>query len=188
MTAGGAFRQRWRQASPPWPPSEQPAATKARTARAALAAALLAAALLVLIGTKVGDQSFSLQQKLQPKLQPLQLSPSHVAVLVEVRPAAKLPAVVANFAAVLPSDWRLQLFASEAVRALVTSAAQTALLVASGRAFFTPLPAGFGEDKNTVRDDYNSLLLSQQFWRAVEGEHVLIFQLDAALCAASPHK
>jgi hypothetical protein len=167
----------------------------ARTARAALAAALLAAALLVLpvliIGTNVDDY-FDLAESalewssVRPKLQPLPLSPSRVAVLVEARPAAKLPAVVANFAAVLPSDWRLQLFASEAVRALVTSAAQTALLVASGRAFFTPLPAGFGEANG--RDNYNSLLLSQQFWRAVEGEHVLIFQLDAALCAASPHK
>lgn len=66
----------------------------------------------------------------RPALPRLPPSPRRVAVLIETRPAAKLPSVLANFAAVLPADWRLQLFLSEAARAAAAAAPAVAPLLA----------------------------------------------------------
>ncbi|GBF99982.1 hypothetical protein Rsub_13114 [Raphidocelis subcapitata] len=182
-------------------PAPPPAAPRA--ARAAAAAALLLGPLLLLpllFGSADPYEYWELADDLiasardwrtpdpprQAPLPPLPPSPSRAAVLIETKAAAKLPAVVANAAAVLPPDWRLQLFLSEAARALAAGAPELAPLLASGRAFFSPLPEGYAAVDGWW--DYQTLLLSRQLWRAVAGEHVLLFQLDTAMCAASPHK
>ncbi|GBF99981.1 hypothetical protein Rsub_13113 [Raphidocelis subcapitata] len=201
---------------PPPPPSPPPPPRPARRAAARrgaasaawlLGPALAAAAALALFfslspgaGDYLGDWADDLTSEWRapltrhagprPALPPLPPSPSRVAVLIETRPAAKLPSVVANAAAVLPPDWRLQLFLSEAARALAAGSPGLAPLLASGRAFFSPLPAPVASSGGAglAWADFNALLMSRALWRAVAGEHVLIFQLDTALCAASPHK
>ncbi|GBF97808.1 hypothetical protein Rsub_11334 [Raphidocelis subcapitata] len=112
-----------------------------------------------------------------------------VAVLAETRASDRLVPVVVLFATRLPPDWRLQLFLSDEARAAAGAAPALRGWIESGR--IIPLPwarAGNSTNVGVVVGEYNALLLSKAFWHAVAGEHVLIFQLDSALCAASPHK
>ena len=40
---------------------------------------------------------------------------------------------------------------------------------------------------NLTPDQYNELFKTEAFWEGIPGEHVLVFQTDAALCANSPY-
>lgn len=107
---------------------------------------------------------------------------SKVAVIVEPRLLRNLVPVIENFATTLPTDWRLQLFLSAANAPVVRASPTLQEWISCGRILFHSAP-----NIQKYPEDYNRLLLSEAFWKAIRGEHILIFQADSVLCKSSPH-
>ncbi len=100
------------------------------------------------------------------------------AVIVETRKHPALEFVVCLFARML--NVGIQIFHGPANRSFIANSAIRKLMD-SGQVHLTDL----GIDRLTV-NNYNALLLRQEFWASVYGrEKILIFQTDAILCSNS---
>eukprot|EP01105_Mastigella_eilhardi_P021447 TRINITY_DN5192_c0_g1_i1.p1 TRINITY_DN5192_c0_g1~~TRINITY_DN5192_c0_g1_i1.p1 ORF type:complete len:346 (-),score=67.37 TRINITY_DN5192_c0_g1_i1:29-1066(-) len=113
---------------------------------------------------------------------------SKVAVMLEPRPySERMRCVIELFLRELPTDWRVQVFLTgDAGRALADNNGTVRDALAEGRLSIVHDFLTTAESRNSQA--YNKALLSPSFWRLVDGERVLIFQLDSALCNKSPHR
>eukprot|EP01105_Mastigella_eilhardi_P021450 TRINITY_DN5192_c0_g1_i6.p1 TRINITY_DN5192_c0_g1~~TRINITY_DN5192_c0_g1_i6.p1 ORF type:complete len:339 (-),score=63.06 TRINITY_DN5192_c0_g1_i6:29-1045(-) len=113
---------------------------------------------------------------------------SNVAVMLEPRRySERMRCVVEMFLCELPKDWRVQVFLTgDAGRALADKSKAVRDALAEGRLSIVHDFLTTAESRNSQA--YNKALLSPTFWRLVDGERVLIFQLDSALCNKSPHR
>lgn len=110
---------------------------------------------------------------------PFALSPpttDAALVIVETRPSFFLPHVVASAVRTHPG-WRLYVFGTEAVHALVGS-----LCTNYDIATRVTLDS---HERMTV-PQYSALLLSPAFWEAIREEHALVFQADCVLVRPVP--
>lgn len=96
-------------------------------------------------------------------------------VIVESRPSFFLPHVVASFVRRHP-DWRLYVFGTPAVHALLSTHCNDYTHVTQ-----VNLPPG----RLTVAG-YSRMLMSERFWETVREEHVLVFQADC-VCVRGTH-
>lgn len=114
------------------------------------------------------------------------LCSDRVAVIVEPRQDGRLLIVLDNFVTHLPLDWRFQLFVSNTTAAWVRAVPYMQHLVDVGRMHINVLTDLKAFDQHP--QGYNALLMSEEFWRSLVADKVLIFQTDAVLCRGSPHK
>jgi len=104
-----------------------------------------------------------------------------VAVIVEPRKHPGLLVVVKNVLRNLDPSWKVQIFHGTENETWVEK--EFSDQIASGRLYLTRMDV-----KNLTLLDYNTLMLTPQFWENILGEHVLLFELDSALCDHSIHK
>lgn len=91
----------------------------------------------------------------------------------------RLGRVLLNFRKVLPPEWKIQVYYPPAIDSWIRALEE----VKKTRPILTPLLPN-----NLTYFGYDDLIRTRPFWEPVEGEHVLIFQTDAALCHQSPFK
>lgn len=103
-----------------------------------------------------------------------------IAVLLETRQHRQLLPVIDNFATHLPMDWRMQLFLSNNNVDMVRTAPVIKDWIKSRRIIISHAPSEI-----TSTRDYNAILQSASFWQSIQGERVLIFQIDSVLCRAA---
>jgi len=104
-----------------------------------------------------------------------------VAVIVVPRIAHRLAAAVLNVLSILPPEWKTQIFHSPEITDYVTGLRSLWRYFQSGQLSFHPTV-----NYSMTYSEFDALLKTASFWNQVEGEHVLIFQLDSVLCSNSP--
>lgn len=114
------------------------------------------------------------------------LNSNRVAVLVETRLTNLLLPTIDNFATHLPWDWKLLLMISEEAERVVRVAPFLSELIAAGRISIARVPE---ESRGATgpEEAYQDLLQSEDFWRSLPGERVLMFGTDSVLCRGSKH-
>ena len=103
-----------------------------------------------------------------------------VAVLVEFRSSAMIFTVVHNVQYHLPASWRIQIFHGKENAPFLRDST-LAPLIESGKIILTQLDSIYGRNRTT------ELLTSPNFWNQVQGEKVLLFQIDSMMCSNSRH-
>ncbi len=91
------------------------------------------------------------------------------AVIIEPRKHPLLEAVCRNIMYFLPSDWNLVVCANDSDYISDNLKGMEYAFVHLKKSNLTP-------------EDYNLLLMSENFWNLISGEHILIFQTDSYLC------
>eukprot|EP00667_Euglena_gracilis_P004826 EG_transcript_4854 len=106
-------------------------------------------------------------------------TPIHTAAIVEVRKSVLLLRIVKHHLCVLPPTCRIHIFHSgENARHLMDNFRGA---IAAGRVKLTKIC----ESASPHRAWYNLLLVTAPFWEQIEGENVLVFQTDSAVCSNS---
>lgn len=104
-----------------------------------------------------------------------------VAVIVEPRKDETLIKVLKNFIELLPHKTKIQIFhGTENEKYLLDNFNNE---IFSKKIILTNLNV-----KNLTINDYNSLLTSKNFYNLINGENILIFQMDTCLCSKSKFK
>lgn len=98
-------------------------------------------------------------------------------VVVESRPSFFLPHVVASFVKHHP-DWRLYVFGTPAVHALLGSRCNN---------YANVRQVELATQRLTI-EGYNRMLMSEEFWGLIREEHVLVFQADCVCVRGTPSR
>jgi hypothetical protein len=114
----------------------------------------------------------------------------HSAVILEPRASKLLPAVIRHMLHRLPAQTVFYVFHSDAnVRQLMKhfrNLLQNNSSVSSKMKLIN-VRTHFNITRMTWMK-YTPIFLDQRFWNHIEGENVLTFQTDSAICSHSPHK
>ena len=112
---------------------------------------------------------------------------THIAVIVDDQVDVALLHSVLNVMKNIPPDWPIQIITLEKYRNFLENSSLKDYFK-NGKIFMTAL--NFRErNSSTSADEYsNSILVSTQFWRQVDGEKVLLFQTDSTFCSNSSLK
>ena len=110
---------------------------------------------------------------------------SNIAVLVEFRSVNLLVTIVMNILQHLPPSWPIQIFHGKTNSDFLKNSPTLRPLISTKRIFLTEWDTEITNDfiKNT-----NKLFTNLTFWRQIQGDKVLFFQLDSIMCSNSPHK
>ena len=109
----------------------------------------------------------------------------YIALIADDRATISLVNAVLNVLQHIPSDWKVQIMTPDKNWPFYRNSALISFLE-TGRVFLT----GFGEGRTGVLDglNINLLLTSASFWRQVQGDKILFFQIDSVLCSNSSYK
>lgn len=102
-------------------------------------------------------------------------STGNAIVIVEPREHKLLKAVIQNVHERMPLDWDLYVFHGKTREPF----AKRAAAVQGRKVILKALPT----DNLVGQLNYNSLLLSKDFWEQIAAENILVFQTDSVLCA-----
>lgn len=118
-----------------------------------------------------------------PKANDIPLNYSKVATIFESRPLQELNLCLLNFLTVLPPDWPVVAWLSEANYDMVLQSRVLQPFITSERLNLTILERG---DMNST-DRFSDVLMNPWIWQQFvpEAEHMLMFQTDSVLCANS---
>jgi hypothetical protein len=106
----------------------------------------------------------------------------YLAVIVDDRATPLLVNAVINILQHIPIDWKVQIITLKEHWSFYNKSS-LALYIQTNRIFFTSLKQssnGLSSDKNI-----NIILTSASFWHQVQGDKVLLFQIDSVLCSNS---
>jgi hypothetical protein len=109
----------------------------------------------------------------------------YIAVIVDDRATLKLVTAVLNVLQHIPTDWKVQIFTHNEHWPFYKQSA-LAPFINTNRVFMTPID--FVRNNRSGDDFINLFLTSPSFWRRVQGEKVLYFQIDSAICSNSSYK
>lgn len=109
----------------------------------------------------------------------------NIAVLVEFRSIDRLVSVVMNILHHLPSSWPIQIFHGKSNFQFLKNSSALNPLISSGRIFLTEFER---EINDNFIENTNKLLTNISFWKQVQGNRVLFFQIDSIMCSNSPHR
>jgi hypothetical protein len=109
----------------------------------------------------------------------------YIAVIIDDRATPKLVTVVLNVLQHLPSDWKVQIFTHNEHWPYYQQSALGSF-IRNNSVFITPID--FERKNRSGADFINLYLTSTSFWRRVQGEKVLYFQIDSAICSNSSYK
>ncbi len=106
----------------------------------------------------------------------------YIALIVDDRATQLLVNAVLNVLQHIPIDWKVQIMTPYKHWTFYKNSVLDRF-IKSKRVFLTP----FEQSRNgSMRDeDINVVLTSASFWRQVQGDYVLLFQIDAVLCSNS---
>ena len=104
-----------------------------------------------------------------------------VAVIVEPRKDPILIKVLNNYLELLPKNTKIQIFHGTNNEKFIWDNFHN--YIKSNKIIMTNLYR-----KNLTINDYNLLLTSKNFYNKIEGENILIFQMDTCLCSNSKYK
>ena len=109
----------------------------------------------------------------------------YIALIIDSRATSQLVSAVLNVLQHIPEDWKVQLFTLEQHGPFYE---KTSLepFIKDGRVFITPID--FPKNNLPDQDYINLYLTSPTLWRRVQGEKVLYFQTDSAICSNSSYK
>ena len=109
----------------------------------------------------------------------------YIAVIVDDRATIQLVTAVLNVLQHIPSDWKVQIFTLDEHWPFYQRSS-LASFIRSNRIFMTPID--FPRNNRSGDDFINLCLTSPSLWRRVQGEKVLLFQIDSAICSNSSYK
>ena len=109
----------------------------------------------------------------------------YIAVIVDDRATIQLVTAVLNVLQHIPSDWKVQIFTLDEHWPFYQQS-PLASFIRSNRIFMTPID--FPRNNRSGADFINLCLTSPSLWRQVQGEKVLLFQIDSAICSNSSYK
>ncbi len=104
-----------------------------------------------------------------------------VAVIVEPRKDPILLKVIDNYLQLLPENTKIQIFHGTNNEKFIWNKFHNQ--IKSNKIIMTNL-----YKKNLTINDYNLLLTSKNFYNMINGENILIFQMDTCLCSNSKYK
>lgn len=104
-----------------------------------------------------------------------------VAVIVEPRKDPTLIKVLHNFIELLPKNTKIHIFHGTQNEKYILEHFNNEII--NGKIILTNLNV-----KNLTINDYNLLLTSKHFYNNINGENILIFQMDTCLCSNSKYK
>ena len=109
----------------------------------------------------------------------------YIALIADDRATVSLVNAVLNVLQHIPSDWKVQIMTPDKHWPFYRQSALVSSLE-TGRVFLTGLSERHaGSLDNTL---INLVLTSASFWRDVQGEKILFFQIDSVLCSNSSYK
>lgn len=109
----------------------------------------------------------------------------YIAVIIDDRATVQLVTVVLNVLQHIPSDWKVQIFTLNQHWPFYQRSS-LAPFIRSNRIFMTPID--FPRNNRSGADFINLFLTSPSLWLRVQGEKVLFFQIDSAICSNSSYK
>jgi len=109
----------------------------------------------------------------------------NIAVLVEFRSVDRLVSIVMNILHHLPSSWPIQIFHGKTNLNFIKNSSDLSPLITSGRILLTESNSEFTKDFGS---NTNKIFTNISFWRQIQGDKILFFQLDSIMCSNSPHK
>ncbi len=109
----------------------------------------------------------------------------YIAVIIDDRVTSQLVTAVLNVLQHIPTDWKVQIFTHNQHWSFYKQSA-LAPFINDNRVFMTPID--FARNNRSAADFINLYLTSPSFWRRVQGEKVLYFQIDSAICSNSSYK
>jgi hypothetical protein len=109
----------------------------------------------------------------------------YLAVIVDDRATPLLVNAVINVLQHIPIDWKVQIITLHQHISFYEKSSLEPFIKAK-RIFFTPLERS--SNGSSGGDYINLMLTSASFWRKVQGDKVLLFQIDSVLCSNSLYK
>jgi hypothetical protein len=109
----------------------------------------------------------------------------YLAVIVDNRASPLVVNAVMNVLQHIPVDWKVQIITSKQHWSFYNNSSLRPF-IQSNRIFLTPLKQS--SNSLFIGKDVNSILTSPSFWREVQGDKVLLFQIDSVLCSNSSSK
>jgi hypothetical protein len=109
----------------------------------------------------------------------------YLAVIVDDRASPLVVNAVMNVLQHIPVDWKVQIITSKQHWSFYNNSS-LGPLIQTNRVFLTPL----NQSSNGLSSGayINPILTSASFWREVQGDKVLLFQIDSVLCSNSSSK
>jgi hypothetical protein len=106
----------------------------------------------------------------------------YLALIIDDRATPLLVNAVTNVLQHIPTDWKVQIVTLYQHWSFY-NASSLGSLIETNRIFLTPLEQS---SEGLTSDEYiNSILTSASFWHQVQGDKVLLFQIDSVLCSNS---
>ncbi|CAF2330533.1 unnamed protein product [Rotaria sp. Silwood2] len=109
----------------------------------------------------------------------------YIALIVDDRATEKVVHAVINVLQHIPIDWKVQIFTYIQHWSFYKNSSLFPFII-NNRVFMTPLD--FPRNSLSGADFINLLLTSPSLWRRVQGDKVLYFQIDSAICSNSSYK
>jgi hypothetical protein len=109
----------------------------------------------------------------------------YIALIVDDRANQRVIDSICNILQHIPVDWKVQVIAPIEHWSFYNSSSLSSMII-SGRIFLTPLD--LPRVDFTGAEYINLLLTSASFWRQVQGEKILYFQIDSVICSNSSYK
>ncbi len=109
----------------------------------------------------------------------------NIAVLVEFRSIDILVSIVMNILQHLPSSWPIQIFHGKTNFNFLKNSPTLSSFISTERILLTKLNT---EITNDFILNTNKLFTNISFWKQIQGDKILFFQIDSIMCSNSPHK
>lgn len=119
---------------------------------------------------------------------PAQVALDHtkVALLLETRAIAHLPALLTHFISVLPGEWTVRFVGSDESLGMARKSVSLSNHIASGKLVLTELPEQYPINS---QENISATLTDLSFYKEflAPAEWLLVFQSDSIICSASEH-
>lgn len=109
----------------------------------------------------------------------------YIGLIIDDRATPRVVTVVLNVLEHIPSDWKIQIFTLQQHWSFYQKSSLEPF-IQSNRVFLTSID--FPRNNRSGSDFINLYLTSPSLWRRVQGEKVLLFQIDSAICSNSSYK
>ena len=109
----------------------------------------------------------------------------YIALIIDDRATPRVVTAVLNTLQHIPVDWKVQIFTLQQHWSFYQKSS-LAPFIERNRVFMTPID--FPRNNLSGSDFINLYLTSPSLWRRVQGEKVLLFQIDSAICSNSPYQ
>jgi hypothetical protein len=109
----------------------------------------------------------------------------YIALIIDDRATQKVVTTVINVLQHIPSDWKVQIFTHNEHWSFYKQSSLSPFII-NDRVFMTPI--NFPRNNMSGADFINLFLTSLSLWRRVQGDKVLYFQIDSAICSNSSYK